>query len=217
LHTPLNIANSIKLTYGSLNSENGDLIEIPTIGDENSKNEVSLSVVHDIILARVEETLMILAKMIENSGLKDQIGAGIVLTGGFAKMEGIKDYAGVFFDSKPVRVAKPKELEGLFDNLRSPEYSCAVGLVMHYAGGYTPYEIDVNKRVRHSNESFLDTQNKMNLKDDIRLNDKKDEQISEDKETDEEKQGMIDITQRDEKMDKNGGVSKFMSWLSQLF
>ena len=64
LHTPLNIANSVKLTYGSLANESNDLIEIPKIGDENSKHEVSLSVVHDVILARVEETLMILAKQI---------------------------------------------------------------------------------------------------------------------------------------------------------
>ncbi len=213
LHTPLNVANSIKLTYGSLSNESSDLIEIPKIGDENSKHEVSLAVVHDVILARVEETLMILAKIIENSGLKDQIGAGIVLTGGFAKMEGIKDYASVFFDSKPVRIAKPKELDGLFENLRSPEFSCAIGLVMHSAGGYTPYEIDVNKRVRHANETPIESKS-ANLKEEIKL----DKQTTDTKsDSSEEKSGIVNITKRSKEQDQNSPFSKFWNWATQLF
>ena len=213
LHTPLNVANSIKLTYGSLSNESSDLIEIPKIGDENSKHEVSLAVVHDVILARVEETLMILAKIIENSGLKDQIGAGIVLTGGFAKMEGIKDYASVFFDSKPVRIAKPKDLDGLFENLRSPEFSCAIGLVMHSAGGYTPYEIDVNKRVRHANETPIEGRN-ANLKEEIKLDKPAAETKSEAKE---EASGIVNITKRSKEQDQNSPLSKFWNWATQLF
>ncbi len=214
LHTPLNIANSIKLTYGSLANESNDLIEIPKIGDENSKHEVSLSVVHDVILARVEETLMILAKIIENSGLKDQIGAGVVLTGGFSKMEGIKDYASVFFDSKPVRVAKPKELDGLFDNLRSPEFSCAVGLVMHSAGGYTPYEIDVNKRVRHANETPLENRS-VNLKDEIKL--ERQQETKEEISQKQEESKIVNITQKGQNQDANSAFSKFWNWATQLF
>ena len=213
LHTPLNVANSIKLTYGSLSNESSDLIEIPKIGDENSKHEVSLAVVHDVILARVEETLMILAKIIENSGLKDQIGAGIVLTGGFAKMEGIKDYASVFFDSKPVRIAKPKELDGLFENLRSPEFSCAIGLVMHSAGGYTPYEIDVNKRVRHANETPIEGRN-ANLKEEIKLDKPAAETKSDTKEA---ASGIVNITKRSKEQDQNSPLSKFWNWATQLF
>ncbi len=216
LHTPLNVAENIKLTYGSLGSESVELIEIPKIGDENSKHEVSLSVVHDVILARVEETLMILAKIIENSGLKDQIGAGIVLTGGFSKMEGIKEYASVFFDSKPVRIAKPKHLEGLFDNLLSPEFSCAIGLIMHSAGGYTPYEIDINKRVRHANEVQLEPKS-VNLKEDIKL-EKPSEPASKKQPQEEEQSGIVDITKggmREE--NENGGLGKFWNWMRQLF
>lgn len=212
LHTPLSVANSIKLTYGSLSSESSDLIEIPKIGDENSKHEVSLAVVHDVILARVEETLMILAKMIENSGLKDQIGAGIVLTGGFAKMEGIKEYASVFFDSKPVRIAKPKEIDGLFDNLLSPEFSCAIGLVMHSAGGYTPYEIDINKRVRHANEKHIEKS--VNLKEDIKLEKPSLEQTSEQKQ---EEPSIVNITKKSQENEGNGALSKFWNWATQLF
>jgi cell division protein FtsA len=219
LHTPLKVAESVKLTYGSLSDDSSDLIEIPKIGDETSKHEVSLSVVKDVILARVEETLMILAQLISNSNLKDQIGAGIVLTGGFSKMNGIKDYASVFFDSKPVRVAKPKELEGLFDNLLSPEFSCAVGLIMHSAGEYIKYEVDVNKRVRHSNESHIEKS--VNLKEDIKLQinqeqrtTDKTEQIQENKK---QENNIVDLAKQEKNKEGNGGFNKFWNWATQLF
>ena len=75
LHTPLNVADAVKLNYGSLLTPTNDLIELPIIGDETNTHEVSLEVVHNVIFARVEETLMILAQFIENSGLKEQMGA----------------------------------------------------------------------------------------------------------------------------------------------
>lgn len=153
LHTPLNVADKVKLTYGSLLTPSNDLIELPVIGDENSSHEVSLEVVHNVIFARVEETLMILAQFIDKSRLKDQLGAGVVLTGGFSKMEGIRDLAVATFGSLPVRLARPVEMNGLFENLRGPEYSSAIGLILYAATPYTRYEIDVNKRVRHTNEA----------------------------------------------------------------
>ena len=33
LHTPLNVADSVKMQYGSLHAPNNDLIELPIIGD----------------------------------------------------------------------------------------------------------------------------------------------------------------------------------------
>jgi len=156
LHTPLNTADNVKMTYGSLHTPSNDLIELPVIGDEETTHEVSLEVVYNVIYARVEETLMIIAQSIEKSGLKDQLGAGIVLTGGFTRMEGIRELAVAIFDNMPVRLAKPSEMEGLFDTLRDPAYSSAIGLLKYSAGGFSQYEIDVNKHMRHRNESLED-------------------------------------------------------------
>ena len=210
LHTPLNIADSVKLNYGSLLTPSSDLIELPIIGDESTTHEVSLEVVHNVIYARVEETLMILAQFIENSGLKDKIGAGVVLTGGFSQMDGIRDLAVATFGSVPVRLAKPKEMDGLFDNLRSAEYSSAIGLIMYGASSYTQYEIDVNKKVRHTNEVPL-----------------KDEFVNFTQETtiptppvqvEEKKDKMINIiAKKEKKSDEAGSVSKFWNWATQLF
>jgi len=210
LHTPLNIADSVKLNYGSLLTPSNDLIELPIIGDEETTHEVSLEVVHNVVYARVEETLMILAQFIENSGLKDQLGAGVVLTGGFSKMEGIRELAVATFGSVPVRLAKPIEMNGLFDNLRSAEFSSAIGLVMYSAGAYTRYEIDVNKQVRHTNETPI-SQSSVNFSQEPEI------PVAPTKE-EETEQTMVTLpSKKEKKSDEAGSISKFWNWATQLF
>ncbi len=212
LHTPLNVADNVKLTYGSLTDESSDLIEIPVIGDLDSTHEVSLDVVHNVIYARVEETLMILAQFVENSGLKDQIGAGIVLTGGFSKMQGIRELAVATFGSMPVRLARPIETDGLFDELRGAEFSSAIGLVMYSAYAYTPYEIDANKRVRHTNEAQTNHTSIDNLvaSADIPVVPSEEELVK--------KPSMITLDDKKvNKSDEASGLSKFWNWATQLF
>ncbi|MCX6051743.1 MAG: cell division protein FtsA [Campylobacterales bacterium] len=210
LHTPLNIADSVKLSYGSLLTPTNDLIELPIIGDENSTHEVSLEVVHNVIFARVEETLMILAQFIENSGLKDQIGAGVILTGGFSKMEGIRDLAIATFNSIPVRIARPIEVYGLFEHLREPEYSTAVGLIMYSTTSYTPYEIDVNKKVRHSNEAPISHSS-------VDFTSEPDIPVAP-AQADEKISSMVTLPSKKEKKgDEAGAFSKFWNWATQLF
>ena len=213
LHTPLNIADNVKLSYGSLLAPSNDLIELPIIGDEHSTHEVSLEVVHNVIFARVEETLMILAQFIEKSGLRDQLGAGIVLTGGFSKMEGIRDLAIATFGSLPVRLARPIEMDGLFDNLREPEYASAVGLIMYSATAYTPYEIDVNKRVRHTNEIPTPMASAS-----VSFNEPKDTPIAPPVLDLNIKEKMVNLAQKKEKKSEEAGAfSKFWNWATQLF
>jgi len=210
LHTPLNSADNVKLNYGSLLTPSNDLIELPIIGDEDTTHEVSLEVVHNVIFARVEETLMILAQFIENSGLKDQIGAGVVLTGGFSNMEGIRELAVATFGSIPVRLAKPAEVDGLFENLHAPQYATAIGLVMYSASSYTPYEIDVNKRVRHTNE-IPAAQTTVDFTAQTAQEEIPSLAVEEEKET------MLTLPKKEKKNDEAGAISKFWNWATQLF
>ncbi len=152
LHTPLGVAETVKIRHGSLEPPEEGVIELPMIGDEETTHEVSLGVVHNVIYARVEETLMILAQSLEKSGLKDQLGAGIVLTGGYTKLDGMRELASAIFDNLPVRLAKPTAVEGLFDALKDPSTATAIGLIRYAAGYYAPYEIDVNRQVRYREE-----------------------------------------------------------------
>ena len=154
LHTPLGAAEEIKINYGSLKSNSNELIELPVIGDDGSTHEVSLNIVSNVIYVRVEETLMILAKTLEESSFKEQIGAGVVLTGGMTKLEGIRELASAIFDNVPIRIAKPREMDGLFETLRDPSYSTAIGLVLYGGGHFTPYEIDSNKKLRYKDETI---------------------------------------------------------------
>ena len=212
LHTPLNTADNVKMTYGSLHTPSNDLIELPVIGDENSTHEVSLEVVHNVIYARVEETLMIIAQSIEKSGLKDQLGAGIVLTGGFTKMEGIRELAVAIFDNMPVRLAKPTEMDGLFDTLTDPAYSGAIGLLKYSAGDYATYEIDVNKHMRHRNENLEErsTPNMTNIAPALG-----DEDIPSGN-TNDIKSELASITPNQSK-DEPNIFSKIWQWATQLF
>jgi cell division protein FtsA len=150
LHTPLQIAENVKIRHGNLLENSNEIIELPIIGDEDNHNGVSLEIVHSVIFSRVEETLIILAKSLEKSGLKEQLGAGIILTGGMTKLKGIRELSQAIFAGMPVRVASPKEINGLFQELRDPAFSTALGLILYKANGHTQYEIDFEQELLHS-------------------------------------------------------------------
>ncbi len=156
LHTPLQVAENVKIRHGNLVETNHEIIELPIIGDGEYKNEVSLEIVHSVILARVEETLMILAKSLDRSALREQIGAGIILTGGMTKLKGIRELAQAIFDGMPVRIAQPKDIGGLFDELKDPAFSTAIGLILYKAGKHSEYEIDYSGTLLHSKDIVKD-------------------------------------------------------------
>lgn len=215
LHTPLGAAEKAKIEHGSLHPNSSELIDLPIIGDDGSTHEVSLDIVSNVIYARVEETLMILVKSIEESGFKDQLGAGIVLTGGFTKLQGIREVSSAIFDNMPVRVAKPKELDGFFETLKDPEYSSVIGLIMYGGGYFTPYEIDSNKTLRYKDE-HVEQPRKINIleeKDDLiqtAIQTRKDNNET-------LKERVADIA----KIKKESGIkeklSKFWNMITQLF
>ncbi|MCH9739946.1 MAG: hypothetical protein K0U38_03775, partial [Epsilonproteobacteria bacterium] len=46
----------------------------------------------------------------------------------------------------------PKHLNKMPDELLSPEYATAIGLLLYEAGDYTEYELDRSKQMLHSKE-----------------------------------------------------------------
>jgi len=154
LHTPLQVAEDVKIRHGNLVETSNEVIELPIIGDEENRNNVSLEIVHSVIFSRVEEALMILAKSLEKSALKEQIGAGIILTGGMTKLKGIRELAQSIFPSMPVRIAYPNNINGLFEELKDPAFSTVAGLLLYKAGDHTPYEINFQKELLHSKTGF---------------------------------------------------------------
>ncbi|WP_331774006.1 cell division protein FtsA [Sulfurospirillum sp. 1612] len=212
LHTPLTAAEKMKIKYGTLDNNSSELIELPVIGDDGSTHEVSLDIISNVIYVRVEETLMILAKMLEDSGYKDQVGAGIVLTGGLTKIANIRELATAIFDNLPTRVAKPREMDGLFETLRDPSYSTALGLVLYGGGHFTPYEIDSNKNLRYKDEIIDSEKNIQNVlfEEEPEVIKKSDEMLS-------AKDKLANIAKINEKNEKNGFFTSLWNRLTQLF
>lgn len=64
------------------------------------------------------------------SGFEDLVAAGIVLTGGTAKMEGVVELAEEIFHM-PVRLGSPHDVNGLSDIVDNPIYSTGVGLLIY--------------------------------------------------------------------------------------
>jgi cell division protein FtsA len=222
LHTPLQVAENVKVRHGSLIESSNEIIELPIIGDEESRNGVSLEVVHSVIFSRVEEALMILSKSLEKSALKEQIGAGIILTGGMTKLKGMRELAQAIFTGMPVRVGYPDNVNGLFDELKDPAFSTVVGLLLYKAGGHTQYEINFQQELLHSKATFED-----NLSD-IRIghaaNHSEEAQASrahkEEKEHKQQDQEASDISFNDLPdlgHENKNPFKKLASWARQLF
>lgn len=167
LHTPLPKAEEIKTNYASFMAKSTDLIEIPTLGDETKSKQVPLDIVSKVMYARAEETLVYLSSIIQNSQNSekhnDLIGAGVVFTGGMTKLNGFKELANMVFEKMQVRLAKPKNLDGLYEVIADPSNSCVIGLCMYGAGKFTPYEIDSEKKMRYKGEPTIKSQNLKNL------------------------------------------------------
>ena len=220
LHTPLQVAEDVKIRHGNLIETSNEIIELPIIGDEENRNGVSLEIVHSVIFARVEEALMILAKSLEKSALKEQIGAGIILTGGMTKLKGIRELAQSIFPAMPVRIAKPKEVDGLFDELKDPAYATVVGLLLYRAGGHTQYEINFNQEMLHSKQLHTDNLGDINLNDPEYTQQQqsvpKEEQRMEES-TEEEPSTITFDDLPDIGKENSNPIKKLTNWAKQLF
>ena len=165
LHTPLPYAENIKITYNDLINQGNSEVELPVLGDSESENHIiSLEIISQVILARVKETFDMIADKIERSGYKDRIGAGIVITGGMAKLDDVRDLAAIVFDNTSVRIARAKTVSGLHEIAEDIGNSCALGLCMYGFGEFTPYEMDSNGKLRYKDE-IINKNPKRNIND----------------------------------------------------
>jgi cell division protein FtsA len=100
----------------------------------------------------MEGALTILANSIAESGLKNQIGAGIMLTGGMTHIKGTRELAQALMPNIPIRIGHTQYLNKISNELLSTEYSVAIGLLLYEAGYNTEYELERNKQMLHSKE-----------------------------------------------------------------
>ncbi|BAH76814.1 MULTISPECIES: cell division protein FtsA [Desulfovibrionaceae] len=134
LRTPMASAEKIKIKYGCALAEmvpKDEVIEVMSVGGREPRR-LSRQVLAEICEPRVEEMLALVDQELIRSGMKNQIGAGVVLTGGTALIEGIQELGEQIFNL-PTRIGYPDKVGGLKDVVNSPMYATAVGLLMYGA------------------------------------------------------------------------------------
>jgi len=132
LRTPTEEADGIKVKYACALTQlvNGaDSIKVPSVGDRPPR-ELSRQALAEVVEPRYVELFTLVQQELQRSGFQDMLAAGIVLTGGTSKMEGVVDLAEEIFHA-PVRIGAPHNVDGLADIVRNPIYSTGVGLLLY--------------------------------------------------------------------------------------
>ena len=95
--------------------------------------------------ARVRELIKIVAKKLHDAGY-DNLGAGVVLTGGTSKMRGIELLAQEEL-RMPVRIGVPLEIDGPEELINDPSYATVTGLIRYgYQTGETAVNLETTKK-----------------------------------------------------------------------
>lgn len=132
IRTPHNQAETIKKKYATLSlkeEEKKEEIKVPGIGGREDR-EITKETLYNIVSPRVEEILMIANREIKKSGYFDVLGAGVVITGGTARLANIDRFAEEVFNL-PVKLGIPKKIGGLTDIVLDPIYATGVGLILY--------------------------------------------------------------------------------------
>lgn len=132
LRTPTQNAEEIKIKYACALAQLAgadETIKVPSVGDRPSRN-LSRQALAEVVEPRYEELFTLIQSELRRSGFEDMIAAGIVLTGGTSKMEGVSELAEEIFHM-PVRLASPQGVAGLADIVNNPMYATGVGLLMY--------------------------------------------------------------------------------------
>ncbi|HIG40207.1 MAG: cell division protein FtsA [bacterium] len=134
LRTPTPNAEEIKIKYAcalaNMAGEN-ETIKVPSVGDREDR-DLSRQALAEVVEPRYDELFTLILAELRRSGFEDLIAAGIVLTGGTSKMEGVVELAEEIFNM-PVSIGNPQGVTGLTDIVRNPIYSTAVGLLLYGA------------------------------------------------------------------------------------
>ena len=131
LRTPTKAAEDLKIRFACAltqlaNAE--EAIEVPSVGDRPARR-LTRQTLAEVVEPRYEELFNMVNDELARSGHLEKVGAGVVLSGGGSKLQGVIELAEEVFNM-PVRVATPQYVSGLIDVIRNPIYSTGVGLLI---------------------------------------------------------------------------------------
>ena len=148
LRTPTQYADDLKIKYAcalrQLAAED-ETIEVPSVGDREPRR-LARQTLAEVVEPLYEELLSLVQAELRRSGFEELCAAGVVLTGGSAKMEGAIELAEEIFHM-PVRLGYPQHISGLVDVVRNPIHSTGVGLLLFgnkQQSALSSYQLDEN-------------------------------------------------------------------------
>jgi hypothetical protein len=125
-------AEMLKIRFGSAlasESRDNEIVSIPGLRGRDPK-EISLKNLANIIQARMEDIIEHIYYEIKNSGFEKKLIAGIVVTGGGAKLKHVAQLI-EYMTGMDTRIGYPNEhLAKGVEEVASPMYATAVGLVI---------------------------------------------------------------------------------------
>ena len=138
LRTPMAEADRLKRLSGCALGRmvaDDEEIEVPGVGG-HAPRKTARRVLSDIIEPRVEEIFAVVRKRLEDTGMLEQMSAGVVLTGGAVLLQGMNEFAEEIL-GMPVRIGMPTAIKGITQLVHGPEYAAGVGLVKYGARAVT--------------------------------------------------------------------------------
>jgi len=132
LRTPTASAEQIKVKYAcalTQLAQADEKILVPGVGDKPPR-ELSRQALAEVVEPRYDELFGLIQAELRRSGFEDLLAAGIVLTGGSSKMEGVVELAEEIFHM-PVSLGMPHNIKGHNDIVRNPIYATCVGLALY--------------------------------------------------------------------------------------
>ncbi len=132
LRTPTQNAEDLKIKYAcalTQLAQADEIIKVPGVGDKPAR-ELSRQALAEVVEPRYDELFTLVQAELRRSGFEDLVAAGIVLTGGASKMEGVIELAEEIFHM-PVSMGVPRNVAGLKDIVRNPVYATGVGLLLY--------------------------------------------------------------------------------------
>ncbi len=158
LKIPFSTAEKLKIAFGIAYEgyvEENETIQIPNVGGRMPRVLARANLIH-IIKPRVEEFFNIIKEDIKEKGFIDKISGGIVLTGGTSLLPGIVEVCQDVFDVQ-TRVGHSPKFMGLGDQILTPEYSVASGLILWgYERNNKTTDLSTKNRKDESKKNIMD-------------------------------------------------------------
>lgn len=136
LRVSLDAAEKIKIALSNENKkskgkgEEEDQMNLERLGVSEVKKISKKTLTEGIIRPRLNEMFTMVRLDLEKAGIANRIPSGVIVTGGGAETIGIMESAKRMM-SLPVRVAKPRGVGGLIDDVITPSFATPVGLILH--------------------------------------------------------------------------------------